>query len=90
MSLRMDVIYSGRVQGVGFRATVLQISRQYAVTGYVRNQTDGTVELIAEGDEPELLAFLATIRQRFARHLSGESSHRAQAESTFEGFEIRS
>ena len=54
MAIHVDVIYSGRVQGVGFRATVLQFARTYRVTGFVRNQRDGTVELGVEGLEAEI------------------------------------
>ena len=60
---RLIVHYSGRVQGVGFRATVRQIACGYDVTGTVRNLADGRVELIAEGAKAELKAFLEGIAQ---------------------------
>jgi len=55
---RVTVLYSGRVQGVGFRATVRYLACGYDVTGTVRNLPDGRVELIAEGARAELKAFL--------------------------------
>jgi acylphosphatase len=55
---RVTVLYSGRVQGVGFRATVRHAARGYDVTGVVRNLPDGRVELVAEGMRAELEAFL--------------------------------
>jgi len=58
---RIAVLYSGRVQGVGFRASVRQLACGYEVTGTVRNLPDGRVELIAEGTRPELEAFLTGI-----------------------------
>ena len=58
---RVTVLYSGRVQGVGFRFTVRQLARGYDVTGTVRNLSDGRVELIAEGARAELTAFLEGI-----------------------------
>ncbi len=58
---RVLVYYSGRVQGVGFRATVRQVACGYDVTGMVRNLPDGRVELIAEGAKKELEAFLLGI-----------------------------
>ncbi len=58
---RVTVLYSGRVQGVGFRATVRQLACGYDVTGTVRNLPDGRVELIAEGAKAELKAFLEGI-----------------------------
>ena len=60
---RVVVFYSGRVQGVGFRATVRQIACGYDVTGQVRNLLDGRVELIAEGTREELESFLAGITE---------------------------
>ncbi len=59
---RLHAIFHGYVQGVGFRYTAERISRKFSVTGYVRNQIDGTVELMAEGDEKELESFLQAIR----------------------------
>jgi acylphosphatase len=58
---RVTVLYSGRVQGVGFRATVRHVARGYDVTGSIRNLPDGRVELIAEGAKAELQAFLEGI-----------------------------
>lgn len=65
---RVTVLYSGRVQGVGFRATVRHLACGYDVTGTVRNLSDGRVELIAEGARAELNAFLEGIA---ASELSG-------------------
>jgi acylphosphatase len=58
---RVTVLYSGRVHGVGFRATVRHVARGYDVAGTVRNLSDGRVELIAEGTKAELVAFLEGI-----------------------------
>jgi acylphosphatase len=60
---RVTVFYSGKVQGVGFRATVRQVACGYEVTGTVRNLADGRVEMIAEGMKPELEAFLTGITE---------------------------
>ena len=59
---RMEILYSGRVQGVGFRYTVKQVATGFEVTGTVRNLADGRVELIAEGDVAELKAFQRAVR----------------------------
>lgn len=57
-----QILYSGRVQGVGFRYTTKQIASGYEVTGSVRNLPDGRVELKAMSDDAEELeAFLAAI-----------------------------
>ncbi|MES2737733.1 MAG: acylphosphatase [Verrucomicrobiota bacterium] len=57
-----QVIYSGRVQGVGFRYSTKQIASGYEVTGSVKNLPDGRVQLQAMShDGEELEGFLAAI-----------------------------
>ena len=86
---RVLVHYSGRVQGVGFRATVRQIACGYDVTGMVRNLADGRVELIAEGARAELKAFLEGIAES---DLSGFIARQAEtwqpAQGNLRGFTI--
>jgi acylphosphatase len=48
----------GRVQGVGFRATTFDEARRLNLAGWARNRIDGTVEVLAEGPEPQLKLFL--------------------------------
>ena len=69
-SIRRHVIYHGRVQGVFFRATSYDLSRNYRVAGYVRNRPDGTVELEAEGEPTEVDRFLAAIAGHFEHHIA--------------------
>ena len=61
---RSTCYFGGRVQGVGFRYTVLNIAQEYDVTGYVQNLPDGRVQLVAEGTKAELSALVDEIRQR--------------------------
>ncbi|HTA18932.1 MAG TPA: acylphosphatase, partial [Polyangia bacterium] len=48
---RLRAVVRGRVQGVGFRASAASEARRLQLTGWVRNQLDGTVETEAEGDD---------------------------------------
>ncbi len=59
---RLQIFYSGNVQGVGFRYTTKGVAAGYEVTGLVRNLPDGRVELVAEGTRNELEAFRQGIR----------------------------
>ena len=73
MSAARQVFYEGRVQGVGFRYTVRTIANGFDVVGCVRNLPDGRVELEAGGEEDELEAFLAAIRESaLAGHIQKE------------------
>src|SRR5262245_54425281 len=66
------VYYSGEVQGVGLRMSASVISRFYPVTGWVRNLPDGRVQLLAEGPEQVVEAFLRAIRERWQDHIELE------------------
>ena len=59
--LRAEVF--GDVQGVGFRAFVMRRALTCGVTGWVRNRSDGSVELLAEGPRAALEALLAEVTQ---------------------------
>ena len=85
----MRVLYSGQVQGVGFRYTVKHVANGFDVTGTVRNRPDGAVELIAEGAKDELAAFRQAIREAGVDHfIRDEAVSWAEAKNEFRGFEI--
>ena len=56
---RLHLIIHGRVQGIFFRGSALQLARELGLTGWVRNRLDGTVELVAEGDDAPLATLQA-------------------------------
>ena len=60
---RFRAIVSGRVQGVGYRASAAHEARRLGAQGWVRNRPDGTVEVDAQGAETVLEAFLVYLRQ---------------------------
>ena len=85
----MQVIYSGNVQGVGFRYTVRHVASGFDVTGTVRNRPDGAVELLAEGAKDELGAFRQAIRESGMDHfIRDEAVSWGEAKNEFRGFEI--
>jgi acylphosphatase len=60
---RVELIIRGRVQGVFFRAAAQREARRLGITGWVKNRTDGSLELTAEGEEESI------------RELSGWAQH---------------
>jgi acylphosphatase len=86
---RCTVYYSGHVQGVGFRYTTHSIARGYDVSGFVQNLPDGRVELVAEGEKPEIDSFLRDVRERFLNYIRKELCDVGPATGEFTGFDIR-
>jgi len=59
---RLRVVVSGWVQGVGYRDFVSREAVRHRLKGYVRNSSDGSVEIEAEGPHDELQRFLDLLR----------------------------
>lgn len=60
---RKRVVVHGFVQGVGFRFAVERAARSRGVAGWVRNQLDGTVEAVFEGEPEDVEALVAFCRE---------------------------
>jgi acylphosphatase len=83
------ICYSGRVQGVGFRATTAGLAQRFSVTGWVRNLPDGRVELWVEGEDNEVKRFLETIRNYWKNYIRDEEMEPQAVSGQFEDFGIR-
>ncbi len=60
----IHIYVSGQVQGVGFRAAVLRHAELHNIKGYVRNLSDGRVEICAQGKGVQINQFIHTIQAR--------------------------
>jgi len=87
--VRRRVVYSGRVQGVGFRARTLHAARRFTVAGWVRNRIDGDVELVAEGMQGEVDAFLGEVALRMAANIEKIAVNEEQPSGAFQGFSVK-
>jgi acylphosphatase len=61
--VRAHVVISGRVQGVFFRSEARRAAHRFGVHGWVRNEPDGTVEAILEGEQKQIEAMLEWCRK---------------------------
>jgi len=82
------VLYTGQVQGVGFRYTTRRIAHRYPVTGYVRNLPDGRVELLAEGSPSDLDQLLADIAAAMSDHIHDTETQSLPPTNRYTTFEI--
>ncbi len=61
--VRYKMIFTGRVQGVGFRYKARYVADHYGLTGYVRNEYDGSVLVEVQGTELDIQMFLQNLYQ---------------------------
>ncbi len=87
-AVRKRILFSGRVQGVGFRFTAERMAADFAVTGYVRNLPDGRVELVAEGEESTVGEFQHAIERSMGDHITGADVDTSTATDEFTSFRI--
>lgn len=61
--LLYKIVVIGRVQGVGFRHSALTMARYAGIRGFIRNESDGTVYIEAEGSRNQLDEFIVWCRK---------------------------
>lgn len=86
---RRRVLFQGRVQGVGFRARARDTASRHPVTGWVRNEPDGTVLLEVQGDEDAVERYLTDLRRRVSGLVVRELTVQVNPEREESGFRIR-
>lgn len=86
---RIEVFFSGHVQGVGFRYRTAQVAAGFAVVGYVRNLPDGRVEVVVEGERAELQRFVREVELAMSGYIREKRTATYPATGEFTGFEIR-
>jgi acylphosphatase len=86
----MRAVIHGDVQGVGFRFFVREAAKPLGIRGWVRNRSDGSVEVTAEGDREQLDSLLTAVR-RGPRHatVGGVDVEWADALGDLGPFELR-
>ena len=88
MNTRMHIYYSGRVQGVGFRYTVMRLAAGRPVTGFVKNLRDGRVEVVAEGEGDAVATLVSDIDRVMQKYIEDRSLVSETPTGEFEGFGV--
>ena len=57
-----DIKVTGRVQGVGFRYYTQKQAKLFGLTGWVKNLPDGSVQVLVQGEKPEIETFVDYLR----------------------------
>ena len=82
------IIFTGRVQGVGFRFTAFNIANRYNLTGFVRNLPDGGVEMLAQGPDDDVSAGVRDIKESFSSYVTETKIEEIPVERQYEEFKI--
>ena len=85
---RLAVVFRGHVQGVGFRDGTRRTAKRFEVTGFVRNQPDGSVLMVAEGQRSELEALLDAVLNLFAGNIASHTTDYGSPSRQYTSFEI--
>ena len=87
---RVRIIVYGYVQGVLFRANTKRIAESLGLTGYAKNMPDGTVEVVAEGEEDKLKELVEFCKKGpEAAEVNKIDVKYGKASNEFDGFELR-
>lgn len=82
------ILFSGQVQGVGFRYTARHIAGRYDITGFVRNLPDGDVEMLAQGSEQDIDNCIKEIQDSFNGYIRDTTVEPVPHNSRYADFRI--
>ena len=86
--VQSHIFYSGSVQGVGFRFTTQRLAKDHNLTGWVRNLSDGRVEILAEGLREKIEDLIQILEERFGDYIESKDIVFSVAQGIFSDFLI--
>lgn len=86
--MRQRVTFSGQVQGVGFRSVAKHAAKKFNVAGWVKNNPDGTVTLVLEGQRRQIGIVINYLKSFFRGNIKRIIA-RKEKEEGLQGFEIK-
>ncbi|OJI08304.1 Acylphosphatase [Candidatus Micrarchaeum sp.] len=86
----VKITVHGIVQGVGYRALVAEIAKQFGIKGYIENMPDGSVEILAIGKKSKIEEFLKLINvdTKHGPQVHKIDSHAEEETDSYDTFEI--
>ena len=86
--MRKKITFYGQVQGVGFRYVANLIAEKYGLSGWVKNNKDGSVTLVGEGIEESINEMLDYLKKFFKENID-ELEEKEEPEEKLTSFEIK-
>ncbi len=83
-----SIIFTGRVQGVGFRFTARRAASRRQLTGYVRNMPNGSVEMLAQGRPEDIDDCIQDIKEYFSGYLKETRIEEIPSDPRYTDFKI--
>ena len=87
--VRWHIFFFGRVQGGGFRYTCETVAKRHAVSGWVRNLPDGSVEMIVEGELAVVRIYIDDVCGSTHGRVDDKQVNKSDATNEFDGMKIR-
>ncbi len=82
------ILFSGRVQGVGFRFAAHRIANRCGLAGYVRNTVEGKVEVFVQGHPDDIDTCIKDIEEVFSNYIKDTKIEQAPPNEKYETFNI--
>lgn len=82
------IVFTGSVQGVGFRFTTFHVANRYQLTGWVRNRTGGGVEIIAQGRSDKIDDCIRDIQESFVGYIRETKIEEVPPDPKYKDFKI--
>ena len=83
------ILYSGRVQGVGFRYTVRMFASRLGLVGWVKNLTDSRVEVIVEGNKKDIEQLIESVSGQFEGFIREKNINYNPATGQYAEFNVK-
>jgi len=83
-----NIIFTGRVQGVGFRFTAFHMANRYQLTGQIRNLNDGSVEMVVQGNSDDINDCIRDIEESFTGCISKTRIEEIPCDPRYKDFKI--